>query len=367
MNARMGSQVAPGWISSFARRGARVRACEGSVFETEPIRRTVLGWGAALVTVMGGVALGAAPSVFAQPAYAGERPVTLVVPFAPGGGTDILARMVAQKLGELIHQSVVVDNKPGANGLIAMQAVERAKADGYTLLFGSSSTHVLAPLLSPDPKSIDAVRKKSVLVSMVADTPLVLAVSMKSDLKSLDHLLRAAHGKAVTFGTFGSGSSPHVLGELLAARTGAQLLHVAYKGSSPAITELRGGHIDSVFLTVAALSAQVVSKEIRPLAVTGPRRLQSLPDVPTFTEAGVAGLEDSGWFALFAPTGTPGAVVEQLHGGVGRVMALPEVQAKLVELGLQRSPGDHTQEMAAWDRSIANTRKILQQVKISDK
>lgn len=325
------------------------------------MRRTFLTWLAAFAS------LGAACSAHAQPAYPSERPVTLVVPFAPGGGTDILARLVAEKLGERIHQSVVVDNKPGANGLIAMQAVERTKADGYTLLFGSSSTHVLAPLLSSDKLSIENVRKKSVLVSMVADTPLALAVNAKSDVKSLDQFLQAARAKSTTFGTFGSGSSPHVLGELLAAKTGAQLLHVAYKGSSPAITELRGGHTDSVFLTVAALSAQVEAKEVRPLAVTGPRRVQSLPEVPTFTEAGIAGLEDSGWFAIFAPDGTPGAVLDQLHGGVSQVMALPEVQAKLTELGLQRAATGRAQEVAAWDRSIANMRKILQQVKISDR
>jgi tripartite-type tricarboxylate transporter receptor subunit TctC len=325
------------------------------------MRRALLAWLAFLAS------LGAASTVQAQPAYPGERPVTLVVPFAPGGGTDILARLVADRLGELIRQSVVVDNKPGANGQVAMQAVDRAKADGYTLLFGSSSTHVLAPLLSADAQAIDSVRRKSVLVGMVADTPLALAISAKSDIKSLDQLLQAARRKPVTFGSFGSGSTPHVLGEFLAARTGAQLLHVPYKGSSPAITDLRGGHVDSVFLTVAALSAQVEAKEVRPLAVTGPRRVQSLPDVPTFSEAGIAGLEDSGWFALFAPAGTPGAVLDQLHAGIGQVMALPEVQAKLVELGLQRAPTSRPQEVAAWDRSIASVRKILQQVKITDR
>lgn len=325
------------------------------------MRRTVLACLATFFTA------GATFPAFAQPAYPAERPLTLVVPFAPGGGTDILARLVAEKLGHQIHQSVVVDNKPGANGLIAMRAVERAKADGYTLLFGSSSTHVLAPLLSPDKQSIENVRKTSVLVSMVADTPLALAVNAKSDIKNLDQYLQAARKQSMSFGTFGSGSSPHVLGELLASKTGARLLHVAYKGSSPALTELRGGHTDSVFLTVAALSAQVDAKEVRPLAVTGRKRVQSLPDVPTFTEAGVAGLEDSGWFAIFAPAGTPVPVLDQLHGSVSQVMALPDVQAKLVELGLQRSASGRAQEIAVWDRSIDNTRKTLQQVKISDK
>lgn len=320
-----------------------------------------------LACMLAVASLGTAAVAQAQSGYPGERPVTLVVPFAPGGGTDILARLVAEKLGERIHQSVIVDNKPGANGLVAIQAVERAKADGYTLLFGSSSTHVLGPLLSGNKESIDSVRKQSVLVGMIADTPQVLAVSAKSDIKTLDQFLQAARRKSLTFGTFGSGSTPHVLGEYLAAKTGAQLLHVAYKGSSPAITDLRGGHIDGVFLTVAAVSAQVEAKEIVPLAVTGPGRVQLLPGVPTFKEAGVAGLEDSGWFALFAPAGTPAAVLDALYAGVSDVMALPETQAKLTELGLRRTAASRAQEAAAWDRSIANIRKILQQVKISDK
>ncbi|MGJ7530611.1 Bug family tripartite tricarboxylate transporter substrate binding protein [Variovorax sp. GB1P17] len=303
----------------------------------------------------------------AQTTWPSERPIGLVVPFAPGGGTDILARLVAQKLGEQMGQTIVVDNKPGANGALALQAVERAKSDGYTLMFGSSSTHVLAPLMSDDKKAMEGVRKKSVMVSIVAETPLVLAVSARSEISTLSQLRQVARTKSLTYGTFGTGSSPHVLGELLAARTGTQLLHVAYKGSSPAITDLRGGHIDSVFLTVAALSAQVESKEIRPLAVTGARRVQSLPDVPTFTEAGITGLGDSGWFAVFAPAGTPVAVLERLHAGVTKVMTLPQVQAKLVELGLQRAPGNREEDAAAWDRSIIQTHKILRQIKITSK
>ncbi len=193
----------------------------------------------------------------------------------------------------------------------------------------------------------------------------MLAVSAKSEAGNLEQLLQVARQKSTTFGTFGAGSSPHVLGEVLAAKTGAKLVHVAYKGSAPAITDLRGAHIDSVFLTVAAISAQVDAKEIRPLAVTGPRRVHTLPDVPTFKEAGVDGLEDSGWFALFAPTGTPVAVLDQLHAGVAKVMALPAVQTQLVELGLQYAPGTRTQGIQAWERSISNTRKLLQNVKIS--
>ena len=300
----------------------------------------------------------------AAPAYPVDRPVSMVVPFAPGGGTDILARLVASKLGAQIRQTVIVDNKPGANGLLASQYVERAKADGYTLMFGSSSTHVLSPLLSAKSEQMAQTRKNFEMVSIVAETPLVLAVNAKSDVRSLDQLLKSAQGRDFTFGTFGPGSSPHILGELLAAKTRARLLHVPYKGSSPAITELLGDHIDSVFLTVAALSSQVDDKEVRALAVTGPRRVQTLPDVPTFKEAGVSGLEDSGWFAMFAPTGTPLPVIDALHAALASIMAAPDVQAKLVELGLRGSSGTRAQDTAGWERSIASTKAILTQVKI---
>jgi len=300
----------------------------------------------------------------AAPPFPADRPVSMVVPFAPGGGTDILARLVASKLGAQIRQTVVVDNKPGANGLLASQYVERAKPDGYTLMFGSSSTHVLSPMLSAKSEQMAQTRKNFEMVSIVAETPLVLAVNAKSEVRTLDQLLKAAQGRDLTFGTFGAGSSPHILGELLAAKTSSRLLHVPYKGSSPAITELLGDHIDSVFLTVAALSSHIDDKEVRALAVTGPRRVQTLPDVPTFKEAGVSGLEDSGWFAMFAPAGTPLPIIETLHAAIASIMAAPDVQAKLVELGLRGSSGTRAQETAVWERSIASTKAILAQVKI---
>lgn len=300
----------------------------------------------------------------AAPAFPADRPIALVVPFSAGGGTDILARLVAARLGALIRQSVVVDNKPGANGVLASQYVERAKADGYTLMFGSSSTHVLSPLLSAKKQQMDHTRKSFSMVGIVAETPLVLAVNAKSPFQNLDQLLKASRARELTFGTFGSGSSPHVMGSLLAARTNARLQHVPYKGSSPAITDLLGHHIDSVFLTVAALSSHVEDKEVRALAVTGPRRVQTLPDTPTFKEAGVAGLEDSGWFAVFAPAGTPPPVLDFLHDAIGRVMAMPEVQAQLLELGLRSSNDTRALQTAAWERSIAATQAILALVKI---
>lgn len=308
--------------------------------------------------------LGVLPPGQAQTAFPSEKPVTLLVPFAPGGGTDILARLLAEKLGEEFKQSFVVQNKPGANGLIAIRNMEQSSADGYTLLLGSSSTHMLAPLMSDDKSLINELQKKSTVVSMIADTPLVFAVNAKSPIGSLTDMLKVARDKPLTFGTFGTGTSPHVLGEVLAANTKTRLDHVPYKGSSLAINDLRGGHIDSVFLTIAAVNTQIDANEIRPLAVTGIRRVQTLSSVPTFRELGISGLEDSGWFALFAPAGTPAAVLDRLHASVTKAMATPAIQSKLVELGLQYAPMTRSEAEKVWMTSIQKTSNMLQQLKL---
>lgn len=307
-----------------------------------------------------------AGDVRAQASSAGplaDRPVTLVVPFAPGGGTDILARLIAERLRTLTNRTVVVDNKPGANGVIASQFVERSRPDGHTLMLGSSSTHVLAPILSPDKGAMDAVRKSFVPISIVARTPLVLAVSEKSQFKELGQFLSRSDIE-LTYGTFGARSSPHLMGALLAAQRGLRLVHVPYKGSAPAITDLISGNINSVLLTVAAVRSQVEAGQLRSLAVTGTERVSTLPDTPTFQESGVAGLEDAGWFAIFAPSATPENVVAYLRGAIREMMALPEMQTKLKELGLQAGNVEVGKEIEMWHRSIAHIRNVLGRIDV---
>ena len=292
-----------------------------------------------------------------------SRPITLVVPFAAGGGTDILARLVAKKLETSTRHTVIVDNKPGANGLIASQFVARATPDGHTLVLGSNSTHVIAPLLSPDKLAMETTKNSFAIISVLASTPLVLAVSGKSEYENLDQFLNAKPDGGLTYGTFGAGSSAHLMGALLAARRGSRLLHVPYKGSSSAITDLLGRNIDSVFLTVAAVGAYVDGGQIRPLAVTGTERVQTLPGVPTFGERGIAGLENAGWFAVFAPAKTPDNIVSYLRGKLRDAMSEPDMQAKLPELGLQRK-SEASDDMAIWNGSVAGTLEILRQAKI---
>ncbi|MBR0843251.1 tripartite tricarboxylate transporter substrate binding protein [Bradyrhizobium liaoningense] len=287
-----------------------------------------------------------------------ERPLTMVVPFAAGGGSDVLARLLAEKLNALIKQAVIVDNKPGANGLIASQFVENSKPDGYTLMLGSNSTHVIAPLLLPDKVTGEQFRKKFTLISIVAETPLVLAVDGKSAFKDLQEFI-VPGSKELTFGTFGVHSSPHLMGALLAAQSGARLVHIPYKGSAPAITDLLGGQINSVFLTVAAISSYVESGHVRALAVTGRERVATLPDVPTFGERGIAGLENPGWFAIFAPANLPDQIVSYLRAKVREAMSHSDMQAKLRELGLQDAKLTTASEVQVWDESIARTKDIL--------
>jgi len=288
-----------------------------------------------------------------------ERPVTLVVPFAAGGGSDILARLLAEKLRPLLKQTVIVDNKPGANGLIASQFVEKSKPDGYTLMLGSNSTHVIAPLLLPDKGAGEAFRKKFALISIVADTPLVLAVGEQSTFRDLKEFI-VSGTKELTFGTFGVHSSPHLMGALLAAQSGARLVHVPYKGSAPAVTDLLSGQISSVFLTVAALSSYIDARHVRALAVTGRERVATLPDVPTFGECGVAGLENPGWFAIFAPANLPDQVAAYLREKLREALSQPDMRARLRELGLQDAQLTPASEAQVWDESVTRTREILQ-------
>lgn len=299
----------------------------------------------------------------ASSGFAPTRPVTLVVPFAAGGGTDVLARLVAEKLGAAVKQTVLVDNRPGANGLVASQFVEKAKADGQTLMLGSNSTYVIAPLLLPDRAAAEAMKSKFTLVAILAGTPLVLAVNETSEYETLEQFL-AKKDAELTFGTFGVHSSPHLMGALLASRTGLRLVHVPYKGSAPAVTDLLGGTINSVFLTVAGISSFVEGKQVRALAVTGKERLASLPDVPTFQERGISGLENSGWFAIFAPANLPETITADLRGIIGNIMRQPDMRDKVSELGLQEATIVPGKEVEVWNESWNSTSEILKQTGI---
>ncbi len=325
------------------------------------LSHVLAGMALAALTLVG--SHGHASAQVATPGFAPTRPVTLVVPFPPGGGTDVLARLVADRLGAVVKQTVIVDNRPGANGLVASQFVEKAKADGQTLMLGSNSTHVIAPLLLPDRSAAEDMKRKFTLVSILAGTPLVLAVNGSSEFRTLEQFL-AKKDVELTFGTFGVHSSPHLMGALLASRTGMRLVHVPYKGSAPAVTDLLSGTINSVFLTVAGISSFVEAKQLRALAITGTQRLASLPAVPTFQERGILGLENSGWFAIFAPANLPETIIADLREKIGGIMRQPDMRDKLRELGLQEVTIAPGKEIDLWNESWTNIREILEQTGI---
>jgi tripartite-type tricarboxylate transporter receptor subunit TctC len=245
---------------------------------------------------------GARMGALAQPA---DLPplVSLVVPFAPGGGADLLAREFAQAVQtRMPGTTILVDNKPGANGAIANRHVARQKPDGATLLLGTSSTHALGPLLRRS--DLDPVADFSP-ATLLAETATAWAIRGTAPWRTLHEAIAAARKTPLTYGTFGVGSSAHLYGLVLAGATGAKLEHVPYKGSSQAITDLLAGHVESVLLTSSALEAMTRQGKIRVLAVSGEARTRILPEVPTFKEQGVSRLEFNGWFGLFGPKGVP--------------------------------------------------------------
>jgi tripartite-type tricarboxylate transporter receptor subunit TctC len=295
----------------------------------------------------------------AQEAADASRSITLVVPFAAGGGTDNVARLLGTRLQALLGRTVVIENRPGANGLIASQAVLQQPADGHTLLLGSYSTHVIAPLASRrNPEAARATLGAYAALAVVGYAPLALAVDNTSPSKTLAEFVERAKTRRTTYGSFGAGSSAHLLGQILGSRTQAQLEHVPYKGSAPATNDLLGRHVDSVILTAAAIHAQVAGGQLRALAVSSKARLPAMPGVPTFTEAGFAGLAETGWFALFVNAKAPDDVRAGLSAAMHTITADPAVQQRLIELGLEpASPGEDP--AALWQRSIASARSVL--------
>ena len=241
-----------------------------------------------------------------------NKPVRMVVPFPPGGATDAAARIYAQQLGDFLGQSVVVENKAGAGGEIGAEYVAKSAPDGYTLLMGALGSHAIHAAL-PDKPGYD-FGTAFVGVSMATSMPMALAVNSKIAANNVQELIALAKRQpgTLTFGSAGPGTSQHMAGELFQALTGTRLMHVPYRGSGPAITDLLGGQIDMVFETLPALLPQVASGKIRLLGVTTAKRATALPELPTLMEQGVKGYSVATAYALLAPAGTPAGIVERL-------------------------------------------------------
>jgi tripartite-type tricarboxylate transporter receptor subunit TctC len=291
--------------------------------------------------LMGSLAI-AVPSLSRAQAFP-SKAIRLLVPFSAGGSPDLLARLVAQQLAKQLGQSVVVENRLGANGIVATEAVFNSAPDGHTLLF-STGSHTINPSIYRK-LPYDTVRDFAAVSQLTVAPGLTLVVGPKFQAKTIADFIALAKSKDgnVSFGSPGVGNTLHLAGELLNISAGTRMLHVPYKGAAPALAAAIGGEVSAVFLSTAAAIIAIKAGQVRPLAVTSAQRIAALPDVPTLAEAGVAGFDyNGGWMGVFAPGKTPREVVHKLSSEIARALQVPEVREKM--LGWESPPLGTTPE-----------------------
>jgi tripartite-type tricarboxylate transporter receptor subunit TctC len=292
-----------------------------------------------------------------------DRQVHLIVPYAPGGGADIVGRLVAAKLAETWGQSVVVENKAGANGFVASEYVLQQPADGYTVIVGTLGSHAIMQYLSPK-LGYDPLRDFAAITVLVY-SPLICLVAPSSPYATLRDLVEDAKTKPMSFGSPGVGSQMHLIGETFNLSYGTQFQHVAYRGVAPAMQDLLGGHIPMVMGEMGSAKPLVTSGQLRALAVTGSKRNPSVPDVPTFAEAGYAGFEVSSWFALFVAAGTPKPIIDKIAADATRVVRSPEISARLMADGWEPGGGTPEEFRSLWVKLSEQFGKVIQQRNIT--
>jgi tripartite-type tricarboxylate transporter receptor subunit TctC len=305
------------------------------------------------------VLLSAAPAVAADPAanYP-NRPVRLITG-SPGSTSDISARFVAQKLSERWGQQVVVDNRPGAGGIIGAEIAARAVPDGYTLMVGQIGTHASAQFLFKN-LAYDPV-KDFTPITLMTNSGIALAVHPSVPAKDLKSFVEYAKSKpgGVNYGSAGGGTSSQLSGELFNQMTGARLVHVPYKGAGFALTALVSGETQAAFLSTTTIAVQAKAGKVRPLAVLSEKRFSAAPDIPSAVEAGFTGLDSSVWFGLFAPAKTPKAIVTKVNREVVAALQLPEAKAALAAQGAESIPGTPEEFDAFLKREIAKWGKVI--------
>jgi tripartite-type tricarboxylate transporter receptor subunit TctC len=279
--------------------------------------------------------LAAALAACALPGLAQDypsKPIRFIVPYPPGGGTDIIARIVQEPLTRALGQTIVIENRGGAGGAVGTGEAAKAAPDGYTILFTLSS-HTINPVLYKLPFNTE---RDFLPISLVASLPQLLAANPSVPVKSVQELIAAAKANPgrYAFASVGNGSPSHIAGELLKLRTGIDIVHVPYKGGGPAVADTLGGQVPFLFVSIPAAMSHVRSGKLRPLAVTTLKRSPAAPDVPTVAEAaGIPDFEVDSWYAMFTPAGTPPAIVDRLQKAVAQVVQTPEVKQKLLEQG----------------------------------
>ncbi len=311
---------------------------------------------------MAAVFLSLALALFAGAATAQAypvKPIRLIVPFPPGGGTDITARAIANKLSESVKWTFVVENKPGAGGNLGVEQAVKSPADGYTLVIGQTSNLAINPTLYAK-LPYDPLKDLSP-VALIVSAPVVLVVALNSRYASLGDLLAAAKTDpgGVTFASPGNGTVSHLTGELLQRAAGVKLTHVPYKGASQALTDTLGGQVQSFMSSVPSALSQIRAGRLRAIAVTSAQRAQELPEVPTIAESGYRGFEASTWYGLLAPAGTPMTIIARLSVEVNRLLKTAEVRERLAAEGGEVLGGSPEQfalflkaEHAKWGRVV---------------
>jgi tripartite-type tricarboxylate transporter receptor subunit TctC len=280
--------------------------------------------------------------LIAWPAMAADypaRPIRMVVPFAPGGGTDVLGRIIGQRLSEQWGQAVIVENQPGASGGIGTRAVAKAEPDGYTLLMASTGA-LMAASAALSPEGDFDVNKFFAPITVVAAPPYVVVINPEVKASSVKELIALAREKpkAVSFGSSGVGAASHLSGALFEKEAKVEMLHVPYKGTEPAVTDLLGGRIDMMFSPSTTVQAFIAAGKLKALATTGAARSKFFPDVPTVAEAGLPGYSAVGWFGLLVPAHTPKEIVDKLNTAVVAIMNTQDFKDRLAALGAEPQP-----------------------------
>lgn len=290
-----------------------------------------------------------------------SRPLRIIVPYPPGGGTDRVARIIGEKLAEQMSQPVVIDNRAGAGGVVGTEASARAAPDGYTMVLGSTATHAVNPSLYSKP-GYDPIAD-FVAISPLATTPAILVVNASLQVSSLQELLamlRAPRpGVSMTFASAGAGSLQHMAGELFKSMTKADILHVPYKGAAPAMTDLLAGHVTMAFDTMPSAMPHVRAGKLKALGISSPKRVPSLPDVPAIAEF-VPGYELITWYGLLAPRGVPAPIVERLNGEVRKALESRDVADKLTQAGLDPMWSGSAEFSAMVRADVPRMRQLIQ-------
>ena len=314
------------------------------------------------------IAVLAVSTLFAAAQTYPTRPITLVVPFPAGSTTDLVGRILADKLGDALGQRVVIDNRGGAGGVVGTESVARAEPDGYTLLMGTIGTHSINPYVYPK-ISYDPVTDFTPIIQF-GTAPNVLVVHPSIPVKTVKELIEYAKARPgqLNYASSGNGTSNHLSGAMFAAREGIKASHLPYRGGAQAITDLLRGEVQFMFYHYLPLLPHIAEGKLRALAITSASRISALPDVPTMKEAGLDDFEVSAWFGVYAPPKMPAPLVQKIHGAISGIINAPAVRASLIEQGIDPvngSPEDllalTKSEMARWSKVVEQAGAKLQQ------